>query len=98
MLISGFEQTDSAEIVSVSERELSISAYPNPFIQSVFLNPLSDEELNLVVMDAMGKMIEKISFIGSTEIKLNHLKAGMYFFVFANSKGVKSSIKLMKLN
>lgn len=96
-----FTQTDL--VLSTTLEDEKLSAFPNPFVQSIKVNindlPMN-EQLTLRVIDIYGKVRYELNEVQeSSEIDLKHLDPGLYFLLMFNgSNKVIKSFKLIKEN
>ena len=74
---------------------VSIKVYPNPAVGKVTIQNDESGELNL--FDVTGRFVKSYEVdAGFTEIYLDFLSAGAYFFEFTNSEGKKITEKIIK--
>jgi Secretion system C-terminal sorting domain len=100
-LTEGFHQCWTCGPVSINEiqNNLAISTYPNPFLNSVIIDiPNNTDDLDLVVFDALGKIVltEKYSGNSPIEYDLRFLSSGMYVLQLYFNDGTTQSKKLQK--
>ena len=88
----GFMDEGTVERISSS---VSIKVYPNPAVGKVTIQNDESGELNL--FDVTGRFVKSYEVdAGFTEIYLDFLSAGAYFFEFTNSEGKKITEKIIK--
>ena len=76
---------DIDEVVNIEESSLISSPYPNP--TSSVLNFNSDEELDFIIFDSLGKVVfEGVSNKGENSINVEYLENGIYILQARNGK------------
>jgi hypothetical protein len=88
----------SPEVSANESEELGINLYPNPFAKTFTLEvPSSGEQLQITILDAMGKEVETITHSGaSTKLLLGAaLKPGLYIIRVSGVNG-SQSFKVLK--
>ncbi|MES2763420.1 MAG: T9SS type A sorting domain-containing protein [Bacteroidota bacterium] len=98
----GFILKLSGAGVGIKENNLNnaVSVYPNPFTNVI---TLSSEKINLqqadvIITDVTGRQIEKLSNLNSynTQINLEQLKAGVYFYSIIEKNKTLATGKIIK--
>lgn len=77
---------------------MSVSIYPNPVSNVLFINAGNENILNVVITDMAGKVVTKLSNcnVNQLEIQVSELAAGSYF-VKVDLKNKQQVIKIQKL-
>ena len=86
----------SAELTQATE--LNVKVYPNPFAKTFTVEaPNSDDQLQVTILDAVGKAVETAAFSGASgKLSLGAaLKPGMYI-IRVNSIHGSQTFKIMK--
>jgi hypothetical protein len=80
--------------------ELSVSCYPNPCLNHVFVNHSYPLELNYSMVNLNGnKVDEGMLNTGKNMINLTDKKEGLYILILRNESGViQKQYKFLKLN
>ncbi|MBL0054363.1 MAG: T9SS type A sorting domain-containing protein [Bacteroidetes bacterium] len=79
-----------------AETELSLNIFPNPTTDFVNITTENDEQINLSVIDAQGKIIKQVQHsTDQTQIDFTQLQAGTYFIV-AQSANSRNTYKVIK--
>jgi len=94
---------ENAEEFSESEREmqnseLEINVFPNPVTDFVNITSVSNEQINLTLTDAQGKIIQQLKYNAQlTQIDFTKLNAGTYFIVAQSVNGqLRNTYKVIK--
>jgi len=107
-ITQGFQQSSNEEegkdTTSIQEKlanSLQISLFPNPTQEWVNVKSDTEQELELIVLDGLGKVVysQKLSVNSSSEnkIEVNNWAVGQYFFNFSEIGSEKqSSFKVLK--
>ncbi|HRC33067.1 MAG TPA: T9SS type A sorting domain-containing protein [Bacteroidia bacterium] len=78
------------------ETELMLNIFPNPTTDFVNIATETDEQINLTVIDAQGKIIKQLQHSSTqTQIDFTQLTAGTYFIV-AQSANSRNTYKVIK--
>lgn len=73
------------------------SLFPNPTSDKLFISPLVDKDLNIVINDILGHQVFKI--ISCNEINVSSLAPGVYFINLINTYGgIEWSNKFIKID
>ncbi len=102
ILTQGFQQPqdENVGIISVSEPDWSIDAYPNPTAGNVTVQVKADNtsDINLSLFDVTGQLVTNYGAIENntgTQLNLSELAAGVYVLRFSTSSQSKN-IRLVK--
>lgn len=69
-------------------KENEVNVYPNPFIQTIFLQTTNPKQETFSLYDSFGKLILTKTIEASKEqINTAHLAAGLYFYSIVNKNG-----------
>lgn len=89
----------SVDVVSVQGTNETINVIPNPFSNNtriVFSKSFINTPVNFVLMDAMGRIVDKKNVNGSDMIfSKGKLNPGIYFFELTNETGNRATGKLI---
>lgn len=67
--------------------ESTISVYPNPVQNELTIKTnLPNKELDFQILNFLGQVVYKVTFIDKTTIKTNHFLPGVYLVKFKNGK------------
>ena len=69
-----------------------VVVYPNPFTDQININ--LDQPMDVILMDAFGKVLEEFVLKQSGVLNLGHLKSGVYYLL--DKKGSSKAIKIIK--
>ena len=93
--------TERSEALSVTTLDLEqfkaeeVRIYPNPSKDFVIIDVDKDTAIKMSIFDASGKLLQQDSFNGKTEMDIERLAAGVYFFKF-DSKEKTATLKFVK--
>lgn len=75
------ENCDGIDEVSSTTESLStfFEFFPNPTSSIVYLNNLSNDEMQLQLLDSYGRNIKRMQFFGSTTLSTASLSSGVYW-------------------
>lgn len=94
------ESIENLDIVlgydDLNEKEKQIAVYPNPFSNEVTIN-FSENNLLLTITDNTGRLLFSQNAETNAILKLENLKAGIYYLSALGQDGQKYSQKLIKL-
>lgn len=96
-----FTQMATSEEVTATLLQLAeVSVYPNPVrANSNFtIQSNTQDEMKIVIFDALGKQVRVISFNGMTNVTPNNMGAGTYFYKIFSNETVLKSGKLVVTN
>ena len=68
----------------------SLAIYPNPFINSINLDMDFDGACQVMVVDALSRVVYSTEIEKETTLDLSHMKKGVYFLVLNDQKNVYS--------
>lgn len=74
-------------VKDVVSSELSISFYPNPVTDKLFISTSSEEVLSVQLISLMGNVVAEESLRGGESIDLSHLGKGVYMLWVKSSDG-----------
>ena len=99
----GFVMKFNGAGVGIKENDLpnyDVSVYPNPFTNVITLNSenINLQQAELIITDVAGREIEKISNLNTytTQIDLESLKAGIYFYSIIEKTKTLATGKIIK--
>lgn len=80
------------------ETELTLNIFPNPTTDFVNITTETDEQINLTVIDAQGKIIKQLQHSSNqTQIDFTNFNAGTYFIVALSENGnSRNTYKVIK--
>lgn len=78
-VVQAGEQNTPEEILSINTPKNSISIYPNPANNFVTIKSPNNTKGNYQIYNALGKIVTEGSFIGTNNISLSEIQAGIYF-------------------
>lgn len=97
--IKGFSisviQLDTPGLSVNNELIETISIYPNPIKNTVFIRAKNDVK-SVSIYNTIGKRVSIIDEIINSKIDIKHLKSGIYFLLFETNKGFIQK-KIVKL-
>lgn len=81
---------------NANDTEDQIVAFPNPFVDNFTLKLANQSSATIAIFEVNGRLVEKKSFEGSSEITLgNNLSKGVYFVLITQGE-VSKTIKMTK--
>ena len=76
--------------------EIALKIFPNPTTDFVNITSESAEQINFIVLDASGKLIQQLQHTAQqTQIDFTKLNASTYFIIAQNAKA-KNTFKVIK--
>ena len=75
---------------------LSVSVYPNPFVETIYFKAETESTITLSIFDMFGRLIIKDEFQYETNINGLDLDAGIYLYTVKAEDGLTLSGKLIK--
>lgn len=77
--------------------ELSLSIFPNPVTDFVNISSETDDEIQITLFDASGKLVQQLKHQSSTQIDFTNYVAGTYFLVATTEDGkTRNTFKVIK--
>jgi len=87
--------------LAAQDNELSITAYPNPFSQTIQIRTqgMMNENLLLEIVDITGRTVLNQNIVANQTFDLSpDLSNGVYYLLVTNKANVRQSIKIVKAN
>ena len=95
----GFQQANWARIIiEQSNSQFEVSVYPNPFVDNLYIQHNSNDDINVTIFDPAGKLVYNhlLKFSVSTQpLNLEILPSGLYL-IRLQSKQLNYFTKLIK--
>jgi uncharacterized delta-60 repeat protein len=90
-------ELDMSEFLGLTGNKSEVlSIYPNPFSDNVTVSIENESVTEIQLADATGRIIKNYLVGKNTVLSLEHLEAGIYYFVFKNNRQEVVSQKLIK--
>ena len=83
---------------AIQNSDLQIDVFPNPVTDFVNITSVSNEQINLTLTDAQGKILQQLKHHAQqTQIDFTKLNAGTYFIVAQSENGkLRNTYKVIK--
>ena len=74
----------------------SVSIFPNPFTDELTIETRYFGQSELTIYDLSSRVMEQLSFSGSTTLRLSELPSGMYLYVLRTADGGYTQGKIVR--